>query len=255
MDVPTIVYCGLKGNETPIGMTRLKPSEIGAASAIYGSTYILRMGLHYDRYVVSTNWPLFQAVPGVYTAAGLAAMMTNKGRASSVTGNLGESIAALVARRKLNATVVGDIIPIIAPNTAKAPDFIMQFRPMFPASFQAVTGVNPAIAFGKWPVESKGAGTNRQAKEQIRKGLQQLGSFWYERYPYEPDVCGYGVIICLVYRNQPRRLIRIHVIVPSNQAALRAKVNAFRQANDKPGFLQELRTPYSPVRGDIYALD
>jgi hypothetical protein len=159
--------------------------------------------------------------------------------------------SAIHARRTRGGTRAG----IIAPNKAKTPDFIMRFQPMFPPVFQTVTKLNPNISFGRWPVESKAAGTVAQARVQIRKALQQLGTYWYERYPYEPSVCGYGIAICLVYRHQPRRMLRIHVFVPSNQVALQAKIAAYRQAKDRVAFLAALRTTNSPVRGDMHALD
>jgi hypothetical protein len=49
--------------------------------------------------------------------------------------------------------------------------------------------------------------------------------------------------------------LRIHVFVPSNQAALQAKIAAYRQVNDRAAFLTALRTANSPVRGDMHALD
>jgi hypothetical protein len=254
MNVGTIVCSGFTGGEARIGTIRLKPSDVEAASDTFASTYILKMGLHYDRYVVSGALPNFQAVPAVYTAAMLAARSTSKGRATSVTGNIGESIAALVARRKLNAKLVKDVLPVIASTKAKTPDFTMRLRPMFPGSFQAAVGANHAIGFGRWPVESKAVETDGRVRSALRKALIQLGTYWYERYPFEPSVCGYGIVVCLIYRSAPRR-IRVHVLTPRNQAAFQGAIAQHRQANTKAAYITELTTANAKLRGYLNDLD
>lgn len=255
MNVGVIVVSGMNGPEVPIGTMLVKPSEVGAASSLYGSTYILRMGLHFDRYVVSHSIPGFQAVPAIYTSAAIAARLTGKGRAQSVSGNIGESIAGLVARRKLGARMQDDVWPVLVPNKKKAPDFVIKLRPMFPAAFEtATTMVGPAINFSRWPVESKAVSTNGQATEARKKALRQLGTYWYERFPFEPDVCGYGIVVCFIYRGTPAaptRVIKVHVFTPTNQAALRTAIQAHRNNNTKPQYLAQLDDSNSALRGHL----
>lgn len=259
MSISVRVRSGLTGGDVPIGQILLRPSEVGTASELYSSTYILRMGLHYDRYVVSGYLPDFEAIRSLYSTANPAASTTKKVRAPSVTGNIGESIASLVARRKLGSRRIGDIEPVIASSAAKAPDYLMRFRPMFPNSFQLATGiVNPQLGFGRWPVESKAVATAGQATASVRKALQQLGTYWYMRDQAEPGVVGFGIAVCLIYGGEAGgdRLVRVHVFTPADQASLRAEIASYRAANNnRAGFLLQLRTAGSPVRGYVNALD
>lgn len=252
MNIGVMVVSGMNTNETPIGIMRVKPGEVGTACGLFGSTFILKMNLHFDRYVVSNSIPNYQAVPAIYNAAAIAATITGKGRAQSVSGNIGESIAGLVARRKLGARMLNDVLPVRVPPKKKAPDFVMKLRPMFPTSFEtATTLVNPAIGFGRWPVESKAVSTNGQAGQALRKALLQLGTYWYERYPYEPGVCGYGVVVCFIYRGHPNRVIKVHVFTPTNQPALQAAIQAHRVANTKGQYMTQLGNPNSALRGHL----
>jgi hypothetical protein len=258
MTIPVIVCSGLTGNECPAGHIQLRPYEVGDASQKFASTYILRMGLHYDHYVLSGYLPAFQAVQQIYTTAVLAATTTTKIRATSVTGNIGESIATLVARRKLRSTRINDIQPILVDNSAKAPDYRMRFRPMFPQWFQTATQINPQIQFAYWPVESKAAATADLGLTYVKRALSQLGTFWYERFPHEPEVAGFGVAMCFIYRGTtlaPQRLIRIHVFTPSNQVSLRAAIKKYRKQDDRPSYLQSLETANSPLRGFLNDVD
>ncbi len=258
MYMSVIVCSGLIGGETPIGRMRVRPSEIGTASELFSSTYILRMGLHFDRYVVSGYVQSFTAIRDIYSTTMPAATLTKKVRAPSVAGNIGEAIASMVARRKLGAKQVGDIQPVLASPTAKAPDYRIRLRPMFPMSFQTAIGAAHTVDFDRWPVESKAVATSGQATKAVREALQQLATYWYERYPHEPSVVGYGIAVCLAYRMDfaGGRLIRIHVFSPSNQAALLQEMANYRAANnDRAGFLTQMRTSNSAIRGYINALD
>lgn len=252
MNIGVIVVSGMNGNEEPIGTIRVRPSEVGTACGLFGSTFILKMGLHFDRYVVSNSIPNFQSVPAIYTSAAIAATITGKGRAQSVSGNIGESIAGLVARRKLGARMLNDVLPVRVPPKKKAPDFVMKLRPMFPASFEiATTMVNPTIGFGRWPVESKAVSTNGQERQALGKALLQLGTYWYERHPYEPSVCGYGIVVCFIYRGKPNRVIKVHVFTPKDSPALQAAIHAHRNANTKAAYLNQFEDPNSILRGHL----
>ncbi|WP_237229075.1 hypothetical protein [Rubinisphaera sp. JC750] len=257
--IPVIVRSGLSGGETPIGSVRLLPHEIGIASAMFSSTYILHMGMHYERYVVSGYLPQFNAVQSIYSTAIPAANATTKTRAQSVTGNIGESIAALVARRKLNARRLADIQPLSVSSKKKTPDFRMKFRPMFPWSFQNATGINPPITFDFWPVESKAAQSDSVALNSVKSALLQLGTYWYERSYHEPDVVGFGIVVSFIYRgtkNDPKRCIRVHVFCPSNQTALQNEIaDRIAASDDRTGFLTELGTENSAIRGYLRDVD
>src|SRR4051812_22255862 len=112
MTIPTAVCNGLSETGISIGSIRVRPGEVGAACGKFSSTHILRMGLHYDRYMIANALPRFRAVLAVYSTGRLAAESTPKARANDVTGNIGESIAGLVARRKLGARVLMEVWPV-----------------------------------------------------------------------------------------------------------------------------------------------
>lgn len=69
--------------------------------------------------------------------------MTTKNRSNSVTGNIGESVLGIVARRLLGATNLLDVLPLNVTPVAKCPDFRVRITPAFPLIFQTATGLNP----------------------------------------------------------------------------------------------------------------
>lgn len=250
LSIPMIIQSGLNGSTHSVPPLVVTANEVGFAASQFGSQYILRMGLHFDRYVVSGYQPLWKANKDTYRTANPAASATGKSRATSVTGNIGESIAALVARRHFGSRL-SDIEPIKA-GTIRAPDFRIAFRPMVPTSFQSVVNSKLNIGFSLWPVESKAAATDGGAKRQFKTALLQLGAYWYMRSPWEPNVVGYGVIMCLIYRgskSQPQRQIRVHLITPNDQTKLQAEIQKFRtKTTELKGFLSSLGKPTSPAR-------
>lgn len=247
MDVDTIVYNGMDmASGHTVGKTRLQPNEVGDASALFGSTYILNMGLHYDRYVLSGFLPKFWAASGAYSAARIAATATKKTRASSVTGNIGESVAGLVCRRWFKATRLHDILPIVASSEAQTPDFAIRLRPMFPDAFRVAVGASHAVSFRRWPVESKAVETPGRVVQALQRAVNQLGTYWYERSLYEPKVCGYGVVVCLVYRSKSLarpRTIGVHVFTPRHQTRLLNLIDHYQSLDDRPEFLRQLAMP------------
>jgi hypothetical protein len=110
-------------------------------------------------------------VSDIYKAANPAPELTTKIRASSVSGNIGESVLALVVRRLLGATQALDVLPINVTPEAKCPDFRIQIRPGFPAAFQAVTGLTPRIEFDYWPAESKAVQSQGRARTVVKNAL------------------------------------------------------------------------------------
>jgi hypothetical protein len=251
MSIGVTVVGGLSGGEYPLGQLLMTPQEIQQACGLFGSAYILRMGLHYQRYVIGGYLPRWRVVSDIYKAANPAPELTTKIRASSVSGNIGESVLALVVRRLLGATQALDVLPINVTPEAKCPDFRIQIRPGFPAAFQAVTGLTPRIEFDYWPAESKAVQSQGRARTVVKNALTQLGSYWLMRSAFEPSVVGYGIVCCFIYqgtRRHPIQRVRLHVFVPDNQIAIQRRIDHFLQQQTPNGFLNELKTDGSLSR-------
>lgn len=254
MSIPVVVRSAFDNTEHPLGNLVITPNEIQQGAGIFGSTYILRMGLHYQRYVVAGYLPNWNIVHGIYLAANPAPRLTTKNRSNSVTGNIGETVLGIVARRLLGAMGMSDILPLNVTPTAKCPDFRVRISPAFPPAFQSATGLNPAIGFSYWPAESKAVESAGRASVTLKKALLQLGTYWYERRLLEPNVAGFGLVCCFIYKGvkaSPLQAIRLYVFCPSNQASLLQRIDHFRATNDREGFLGELGTHGSVTRGYI----
>lgn len=254
MPIDVVCKSGFSNAEHAIGTLSLTPQEVQTACSLFGSNYILRMGLHYQRYVLGGYLPSWQVVRGIYTAANPAPILTTKTRATAVTGNIGESILSLVARRMLGARV-SDVVPLNVDSRSKSPDFRLRLRPTFPQIFQSATTLTPATGFDYWPAESKASVSEKTAITAVKTALAQLGTYWYMRRHLEPAVVGYGIVCCFIYKGtiaKPQQKIRLYVFAPSNQQALQQRIDHFQQSNDdRAGFLAELATPNSQTRGFI----
>jgi hypothetical protein len=215
------------------------------------------MGRHYEQYVISGYLPTYTAVRDIYSTSIPAANATSKTRAPAVTGNIGESIAALVARRKFKSRLT-DIQPLVVANRKKTPDFRIRFRPMFPQVFRTATGFTTTVNFNYWPVESKAAASLGAGDNAVEKALLQLGTYWRERASVEPAVVGFGIVVCFVYRGtkaNPLRCIRVHVITPNNQQGLLHEIASSLATTSSPDFVSEIGRSGSLVRGYLNGID
>jgi len=251
MSIPVEICCGFTGTEQPFGTIGVSPEEIQSASELFGSNYILRMGLHYQRYVISNYLPRSPLVLGIYNSTNPAPRLVAKKRATSVTGNIGESIVGIVARRKLGAATV-DVQPLNVTPKAKCPDFRIRINPGFPPIFQTACGFNPPVNFEYWPAESKAVESKGRAKSATLKALAQLGTYWFERRDFAFDEAGFGIVCCFIYKGtirSPEQRIRLYVFVPDDQETLLRRIY-FHQDN-RNGFLKELVTPGSLARTSL----
>ncbi|WP_144055107.1 hypothetical protein [Rhodopirellula baltica] len=183
--------------------------------------------------------------------------MTSKRRATSVTGNIGESVLPLVAKQHLGAINPLDILPLNASSTAKSPDFRVRLHPQFPAAFRNVTGLTPNIAFNYWPAESKAVDTRGNANGSVDRAIQQLGAYWFGRHSFEPNVVGYGLVCCFIYRGtriNPLQEINFHVVAPASmsaQTSLLRRVRHHAANGGRNDFLDELKTDGSQSRRQL----
>jgi hypothetical protein len=201
VDVPVTVKVGTRGPEVGIGALTLDSTSVGATASWAGSYHILEMGRHYDDYVVSSRLLSLPAIPS-FPRAHPYQRLTGKIRAAGVTGNIGECVGALFARRIL-AAAPGDVAhlqPSQPFQPVRTPDYLMRIGRLLPGPF-LVPSSNPP-SFPDWiPVESKARTTEAAANDAARDAIAQLAEHWRRA----PASAGYGLVVTLTYRD-PREL-------------------------------------------------
>lgn len=227
MNVPVSIQSGLKGAAQLVGNIVLDTAAIQNVASWAGSYHIIDMGRHYQDYVLGPalpSLPQLAAIPATYPYERLGTKM----RATGVTGNIGEGVAALFARRVMRLTL-GDIahVKIRKPfKKRRVPDYLMRLGPSLPSK---VSALKAAARFRScpewWPVESKARATAEDADGARRDALFQLAACWAELRPFHPAAVGYGVIVTFSYK-VPRE-VRATFITPktSTLSALSAVLN------------------------------
>ena len=127
MNVALRIQLGLRGTLRALNPIWLDVGSVGAASSWSGSYHVLAMGRHYDDYVITGRILGLPPIVGIPVAHPYE-RLTGKIRAAGVTGNIGEAIAALFARRCLGAGI-GDIAhvrPRRPFRRRKSPDYLMR---------------------------------------------------------------------------------------------------------------------------------
>ena len=224
MNVPLIAQLGLRGREACLGAISLDVASVGHASSWAGSYHVLQMGRHYDHYVVTGYTAALPALTGL-PATHPFEKLTSKIRAAGVTGNVGECVAALFARRTMGAAVA-DIALIRSRQPfrrRKAPDYLMRLGPSMPGPLAPVLPAGVQCAWPEWwPVESKARSTESFARAARSQGLAQLATYWSLTASSRPSEVGYGLVVSFTY--QPPREVRVQIFLPRDRAGLQAQL-------------------------------
>ena len=209
MNVDLRVQLGIRGTSHLLNPIYLDVASVGVASSWAGSYHILSMGRHYDDYVISDRIIRLPRITG-FPAAHPYERLTGKIRAAGVTGNIGEVIAAIFARRYMMAGI-GDIAPIRQRRPfrrRKAPDYLMRLGGLMPGPFNQVLPDDQSFNLPDWwPVESKARNTDARSNSGRRDALNQLMTYWALLANSQPQTVGYCLIITFTYQS-PRRLPR-----------------------------------------------
>jgi hypothetical protein len=230
MNVDVHVQLGIKGLQRRVGSVFLDARSVGTASTWAGSYHVLVMGRHYDDYVVTSRTiglPQVQGIPPAHPYERL----TGKIRAAGVTGNIGEAIAAVVARRHLGARIedVAHVRPRRPFRRRKAPDYLMRIGSRMPGVFSPVLPSGAVFAWPDWwPVESKARTTGSACDRARREALGQLKAYWSLLAAAQPAVVGFGLVVAYAY--QPPRRVVLSLIVPRDRTRL---VSEFRTRNER----------------------
>lgn len=220
MDVELRIQLGLYGTERLLNPIYLDVGSVGAASSWAGSYHVLSMGRHYDDYVITDRIINLPAISGI-PAAHPYERLSGKIRAAGVSGNIGEAVAAIFARRCLNVGIsdIAHIRPRTPFRRRKAPDYLMRLRGFMPGPFGNI--IPTALSFQWpewWPVESKARTTFASASAARNEAFKQLVVYWSLLANSQPAVVGFGMIATFTYK--PPRELRVNLMLPKNQRRL-----------------------------------
>ena len=241
MNVGLSVQLGIQGSVRPLVPIWLDVGSVGATSTWAGSYHVLAMGRHYDDYMVTPRIPNLPSIPG-FPAAHPYERLAGKIRAPGITGNIGEAIAALFARRYLNAGTgdVAHIKPRRPFRRRRSPDYMMRLGGLLPGVFSAILPNLATFTWPTWmPVESKARSTDAGAAGARRDALRQLTAYWTMLAGSQPGAAGYGIVVTFNY--QLPREVRASLFIPSNQTRL---ISELLKTGDD--------TPESVVRECVY---
>lgn len=126
MDVPVRIQLGLGGQSADLGPIYLDVGSVGSTASWAGSYHVLSMGRHYDDYIMTGMLMSLPTISGIPLAHPFQ-QLTGKIRAGGITGNIGECVAALFARRYLSARLdqIAHIKPRQAFKPSQSPDYLM----------------------------------------------------------------------------------------------------------------------------------
>jgi hypothetical protein len=175
------------------------------------------MDRHYDDYVVTQRLLMLPVITG-FPRVHPYQRLISKIRAAGVTGNIGESVAALVLRRRLGLALT-DMAPLQPGRRLRSPDYLMRLGPYMPGLFREILPNGIEQWPHRWPVESKARTTDEGARAARRDALRQLVAYWVTIIAEDPGAVGFGVVVTLVY--QPPREARVSLILPRRPNRLR----------------------------------
>lgn len=202
---------------------RIRIGQVEAASGYAGSCHVLEMGRHYAEYVrYKEQFPTFPRVTG-FPLTPFLKQLDTKSRASNVTGNIGEIIAGMVARRTLKIDAAGIALLKTSPNS-QTPDYLLQSTTQFTSVLREIVPALIGVTLPEWwPMESKARGVGGSAC--VQEALKQLAAYWYHNRDNDPQGAGYGIVIAVCF-NRPRR-ISIHIFAPADQGMLLKYLRGF----------------------------
>lgn len=232
-EIPIKVQLGIYGKDYPGGSLGLNEQTIGNSSSWAGSYHILSMGRHYRDYIYRPEPELQEDQD--FPPLDSFSRLTSKTKSQQVIGNIGECIAALLARNRLSAEV-HDIVLLTTNAKRMRPDYLMNLDgPLIRGLFSQIPLTKNHLSYFAdkrwWPVESK-ATKKVGSIDSREKGLSQLISFWAKEKESLQDSAGCGLIVTFFYEDS----IQVHqeyeiwvsLIIPSNKPDLITQLNDSR---------------------------
>lgn len=232
MNVDVNIQVGLTGRRQRLSPIWLDAASIGAASQWAGSYHVLSMGEHYDDYVVTSRVLTLPSIHGIPRAHPYE-RLTGKIRAAGVTGNIGEAVAAIFARRYLMTTIgeIAHVRPRQPFRRRRYPDYLMRLGRSMPNIFGSILPTNQSFNWPDWwPVESKARTTGGGCKLARRDALRQLIAYWSLLVSAQPSIVGFGLIVTFAYR--PPREVHVNIMLPHDQQRLVSLLRADGENSD-----------------------
>lgn len=213
----------------PVGQVTVVPldaPDVGAVASFAGSCHIHVMGMHFTDYVLSPSnipkLPPIQGFPSSHPFDWLKIKVLGK----DVLGNIGESVAAIVAQKIFNLQT-GDIAHLQVKGL-KTPDYMMRFCDVLLKKAQQYDPNCPTLNVPSpewWPVESKAAdGVGRRNRRIKAEAFPQLASYWKE----VPSSAGFGLICGFQHKTSRRQSpsILASLFLPKNQGNIQTRLAA-----------------------------
>jgi hypothetical protein len=220
MDFRVFARYGMAGARVPLSnLEGVCDYHIDSVGEFAGSYDILEMGAHFRAYM---EVPRRLAIPEVRDLPhpGFFQQLRFKNRASTVTGNLGESLAGIMACTHLQCTAqdIAHLTTLRPFRRRKTPDYLLRIRGKLPP--ELMDHIPPATpSLPEWlAMESKASADGSTARVGVENAFQQLAAYWYTIHAVAPNEVGFGLIISTVYAHPAE--ISLWVLLPANQPAL-----------------------------------
>lgn len=221
LNFPVYMQLGIKGKRALLPSIWLDPETVGAASSWSGSYHVLGMGRHFDDYVVTRRTLDLPKIPN-FPNSHPYLQLVGKIRATGVTGNIGECIAAIVAKRFLSARTrdIAHVDPGKPFRPTRSPDYLLRVGGWFQVWLPALpSGV--ILNFPDWlPAESKARTSPSASREARKSAISQLAHYWKR----VPTAAGFGLVVTLTYQSDIG--VTITVVVPSDRSGLLKALSA-----------------------------
>jgi len=252
MWIELVARLGLRGTKSPIASVYLDAKTVGNEADLLGAYHILSMDQQYDAYVVTHFLPQLPPILNFPVAHPYLAV-SQKIRAAGVTGNIGEAIAALIARRviQLNIADIAHIQP--ASGKKKSPDYMMYAGPKLPGPLWKIWPAAISTWPDWWPVESKARDTKWSVAAAVKSGFKQLAAYWHAVSFPDPDAVGFGAVASFAYAHRTKksakvtRQLMLSIFLPRDQFAIRGQIASMEMEAFAAGAIQN-----RVLRGAMY---
>lgn len=252
MDIRVTYQIGLQNPRKKRGQKNIFPflpsleeataESVGTISEWAGSYHILAMGRHFRSYVEDHDYVEIRE-NNLFPYIEYYSSLREKTPASTVTGNIGQTLTALYATQFFDSGIQ-DIV-ILDPKTQfkarKTPDFLIKIK-SFKEKFPSDPLIRKLASYPFWwPVECKARKEGESNIYEAKKeAFLQLLSFWMEIQKDFPSNVGYGIITIFINSDQPR--LHLVLIIPKDLDALNLKIRelsqkkgAFKNKKDSEG--------------------
>jgi hypothetical protein len=195
----------------------IRASSVDVAGDYAGSYHVLEMGRQYSDYArYAQQRPRYRYSPSLPSWSP-AQRLQQRIRAADVTGNIGEIVAGIVARRTLGAKA-SQLAHLEVRQDGRTPDYLLVGAGGVRTYASGLTGIPEAGLPFHWPMEAKAWSGSHVDRDAIRDAVRQLAAYWLDTALDYPEGVGHGIVVG-VRLGRPRT-VNVHVLVPRDASAL-----------------------------------